>query len=151
MDKIDRHILEVLQNEGRISIADLADQVGLSPSPCARRLKRLEDENYIEDYQANLNKDQVGIAMTFFVEVSLNRHQEETIEVFESALLDMDEVINAHIVSGRYDYLLEVVSKNLAGYEAFTNKLHRIKSVKDIHTHLAVRKIAAKRTLPIYV
>jgi len=151
MDKIDRHILEVLQNEGRISIADLADQVGLSPSPCARRLKRLEEENYIEDYQANLNKNRVGISMTFFVEVSLNRHQEETIEVFESALLDMDEVINAHIVSGRYDYLLEVVSKNLAGYEAFTNKLHRIKSVKDIHTHLAVRKIAAKRALPIYV
>tara|TARA_R110001583_G_C5476698_1_gene393384 strand:- start:14 stop:469 length:456 start_codon:yes stop_codon:yes gene_type:complete len=151
MDKIDRHILEVLQNEGRISIADLADQVGLSPSPCARRLKRLEEENYIEDYQANLNKNRVGITMTFFVEVSLNRHQEETIEVFESALLDMDEVINAHIVSGRYDYLLEVVSKNLAGYEAFTNKLHRIKSVKDIHTHLAVRKIAAKRALPIYV
>lgn len=151
MDKIDRHILEVLQNEGRISIADLADKVGLSPSPCARRLKRLEEENYIEDYQANLNKDRVGITMTFFVEVSLNRHQEETIEVFESALLDMDEVINAHVVSGRYDYLLEVVSKNLAGYEAFTNKLHRIKSVKDIHTHLAVRKIAAKRVLPIYV
>ena len=151
MDKIDRHILAVLQNEGRISTADLADRVGLSPSPCARRLKRLEDDGYIEDYQANLNKNRVGITMTFFVEVSLNRHQEETIEVFESALLDMDEVMNAHIVSGRYDYLLEVVSKNLAGYEAFTNKLHRIKSVKDIHTHLAVRKIADKRALPIYV
>ena len=150
MDKIDRHILEVLQKDGRISIADLSDKVGLSPSPCARRLKRLEDEGYIQDYQANLNKEKIGIAMTFFVEVNLNNHQEESIEQFERELLNMAEVVHAHIVSGKYDYLLEVVSADLRSYEAFTKKLHKINSVKDIHTHLSVRQLAIPRSMTIY-
>ena len=151
MDKIDRHILEVLQKEARLSTAELAERIGLSPSPCARRLKRLEDEGYIESYQANINKAKAGIAMSFFVEVSLNNHQEESIATFENALSDMDEVINGHVVSGSYDYLLEVVSPNLDGYERFTRKLHKLASVKDIHTHLSVRKVIKKTTLPIFV
>lgn len=151
MDKIDRHILEVLQKEARLSTAELAERIGLSPSPCARRLKRLEDEGYIENYQANVNKTKAGIAMSFFVEVSLNSHQEDSIATFEKALSDMDEVINGHVVSGSYDYLLEVVSPNLDGYERFTRKLHKLASVKDIHTHLSVRKVIKKTTLPIFV
>ena len=151
MDKIDRHILEVLQKEARLSTAELSERIGLSPSPCARRLKRLEDEGYIENYQANVNKTKVGIAMSFFVEVSLNSHQEYSIATFEKALSDMDEVINGHVVSGSYDYLLEVVSPNLDGYERFTHKLHKLASVKDIHTHLSVRKVIKKTTLPIFV
>ncbi|MGO2506435.1 MAG: Lrp/AsnC family transcriptional regulator [Psychrobacter alimentarius] len=151
MDKIDRHILEVLQKEARLSTAELAERIGLSPSPCARRLKRLEDEGYIENYQANVNKTKAGIAMSFFVEVSLNSHQEDSIATFEKALSDMDEVINGHVVSGSYDYLLEVVSPNLDGYERFTRKLHKLASVKDIHTHLSVRKVIHKTTLPIFV
>ncbi|MGO2213114.1 Lrp/AsnC family transcriptional regulator [Psychrobacter alimentarius] len=151
MDKIDRHILEVLQKEARLSTAELSERIGLSPSPCARRLKRLEDEGYIENYQANVNKAKVGIAMSFFVEVSLNSHQEDSIATFEKALSDMDEVINGHVVSGSYDYLLEVVSPNLDGYERFTRKLHKLASVKDIHTHLSVRKVIHKTTLPIFV
>ncbi|BDU37035.1 putative Transcription regulator AsnC-type [Vibrio nigripulchritudo MADA3029] len=151
MDRIDRHILSVLQKEGRLSTAELSERVGLSPSPCARRLKRLEDEGYIEDYQANLSREKVGIAMSFFVEVSLNNHQAESIEKFEEELENIEEVVSAHIVSGGYDYLLEVVSPNLAGYEAFTRKLHRITSVKDIHTHLSVRQVISKSPLPIFV
>lgn len=151
MDRIDRQILEILQREGRLSAAELSERVGLSPSPCARRLKRLEDEQYIKDYQANLNKDKIGISMTFFVEVSLNSHQEESIKSFEHAISDLEEVINGHIVSGAYDYLLEVVTPNLAGYEAFTSKLHQITSVKDIHTHLSVRQITTSKSLPLYI
>tara|TARA_B100001179_G_scaffold223953_1_gene202125 strand:+ start:115 stop:570 length:456 start_codon:yes stop_codon:yes gene_type:complete len=151
MDKIDRHILEVLQKEGRLSTAELSERVGLSPSPCARRLKRLEDEGYIEYYQANISKAKAGIMLSFFVEVRLNNHQEESIAAFESALSDMNEVINGHVVSGSYDYLLEVVSPNLDGYERFTRKLHKLASVKDIHTHLSVRKVINKTTLPIFV
>lgn len=150
MDRIDRHILEILQVQGRISTAEISERVGLSPSPCARRIKCLEDEGYIASYQANLNKDKVGIAMTFFVEVRLQSHQEECIKEFEDALFEMEEVINGHIVSGAYDYLLEVVSADLDGYEAFTRKLHKISSVKDIHTHLSVRQVIAKPTLPVY-
>lgn len=151
MDKIDRHILEVLQKEGRLSMAELSERVGLSPSPCARRLKRLEDEGYIENYQANISKAKAGIAMSFFVEVRLNNHQEDSIAAFENALSNMDEVINGHVVSVSYDYLLEVVSPNLDGYERFTRKLHKLASVKDIHTHLSVRKVINKTTLPIFV
>ena len=151
MDKIDRHILEVLQQEGRLSTAELSERVGLSPSPCARRLKRLEDEGYIEGYQANVNKTKAGIAMSFFVEVSLSNHQEGSITAFEQALSEMDEVINGHVVSGPYDYLLEVVSPDLNGYEEFTRKLHKLTSVKDIHTHLSVRKVIHKTTLPIFI
>ncbi|MGP4717241.1 Lrp/AsnC family transcriptional regulator [Psychrobacter sp. T6-6] len=151
MDKIDRHILEVLQKEARLSTAELSERVGLSPSPCARRLKRLEDEGYIENYQANISKAKAGIMMSFFVEVSLNNHQEDSIAAFEQALSNMDEVINGHVVSGSYDYLLEVVSPNLDGYERFTRKLNKLASVKDIHTHLSVRKVIKKTTLPIFV
>lgn len=151
MDKIDRHILEVLQKEGRLSTAELAERIGLSPSPCARRLKRLEDECYIEGYQANINRAKAGIAMSFFVEVSLSNHQEGSITAFENALSEMDEVINGHVVSGPYDYLLEVVSTDLNGYEEFTRKLHKLTSVKDIHTHLSVRRVINKTTLPIFM
>ncbi|WLP93952.1 Lrp/AsnC family transcriptional regulator [Psychrobacter sp. M13] len=151
MDKIDRHILEILQKEGRLSTAELAERIGLSASPCARRLKRLEDEFYIEGYQANVNKAKAGITMSFFVEVSLSNHQEESITAFEQALSEMDEVINGHVVSGSYDYLLEVVSPDLNGYEEFTRKLHKLTSVKDIHTHLSVRKVIDKTTLPIFI
>ena len=150
MDRIDRHILEALQKEGRLSTAELAERIGLSPSPCARRLKRLEDEFYIEGYQANINRAKAGITMSFFVEVSLSNHQEGSITAFEQALSEMDEVINGHVVSGPYDYLLEVVSADLNGYEEFTRKLHKLTSVKDIHTHLSVRRVINKTTLPIF-
>ncbi|WP_372881125.1 Lrp/AsnC family transcriptional regulator [Psychromonas sp.] len=150
MDRIDQHMLMIIQQEGRLSTADLSDKVGLSPSPCARRLKRLEEEGYIVNYQANLNKAKIGIAMTFFVEVSLNSHQASSIDEFELVIADMKEVINGYIVSGAYDYLLEVVSPDLAGFELFTRKLHRVKSVKDIHTHLSIRQIKTKSPLPIY-
>ncbi len=151
MDRIDRRILEVLQKNGRLTTAELAERVGLSASPCARRLKRLEDEGFIDDYQAILNRDKLGITMSFFVEIRLNDHQADSIAQFEKELSDMEEVVNAHIVSGGYDYLLEVVSKDLAGYEAFTRKLHKITSVKDIHTHLAVRQVIKKRLLPNFI
>ena len=88
--------------------------------------------------------------MSFFVEVSLSNHQEESISAFEKALSEMDEVISGHVVSGSYDYLLEVVSPDLNGYEQFTRKLHKLTSVKDIHTHLSVRKVINKTTLPIF-
>jgi Lrp/AsnC family leucine-responsive transcriptional regulator len=140
----------ILQQEGRISTADLSEKVALSPSPCARHLKRLEEKGYIENYQANLNKAQIGIVMTFFVEIRLNDHQAASIDDFEKIIAEMKEVINGYIVSGVYDYLLKVVSPDLEGYELFTKKLHRLKSVRDIHTHLSVRQIKAKSALPVF-
>lgn len=113
MDRIDRHLLELLQKDGRLTTAELADEVGLSPSPCARRVKRLEEKGIIDGYRVSLSREQVGIAMSVFVEVSLNNHQEVSIDKFEGAVVEMEEVISCHVVSGAYDYLLEVVSPNL--------------------------------------
>ncbi|EGR9012972.1 Lrp/AsnC family transcriptional regulator [Vibrio parahaemolyticus] len=149
MDKIDRQLLHLIQKDATLTTAELADQVGLSASPCARRLKRLEQEGVISGYRAMISRDAVGIAMTVFVEVSLNNHQASSIDEFETAIVDMDEVISCHVVSGAYDYLLEVVSKDLPGYESFTRKLQRLENVKDIHTHLAIRQVKGNGCLPI--
>ncbi|HCE1795834.1 TPA: Lrp/AsnC family transcriptional regulator [Vibrio parahaemolyticus] len=149
MDKIDRQLLHLIQKDATLTTAELADQVGLSASPCARRLKRLEQEGVISGYRAMISRGAVGIAMTVFVEVSLNNHQASSIDEFETAIVDMDEVISCHVVSGAYDYLLEVVSKDLPGYESFTRKLQRSENVKDIHTHLAIRQVKGNGCLPI--
>ncbi|EIK4763759.1 Lrp/AsnC family transcriptional regulator [Vibrio parahaemolyticus] len=149
MDKIDRQLLHLIQKDATLTTAELADQVGLSASPCARRLKRLEQEGVISGYRAMISRGAVGIAMTVFVEVSLNNHQASSIDEFETAIVDMDEVISCHVVSGAYDYLLEVASKDLPGYESFTRKLQRLENVKDIHTHLAIRQVKGNGCLPI--
>ncbi|EHR0225899.1 Lrp/AsnC family transcriptional regulator [Vibrio parahaemolyticus] len=149
MDKIDRQLLHLIQKDATLTTAELADQVGLSASPCARRLKRLEQEGVISGYRAMISRGAVGIAMTVFVEVSLNNHQASSIDEFETAIVDMDEVISCHVVSGAYDYLLEVVSKDLPGYGSFTRKLQRLENVKDIHTHLAIRQVKGNGCLPI--
>jgi len=150
MDRIDLHLLSLLQKDGRLTTAELADQVGLSASPCARRIKRLEEKGIIDGYRVTLSREKAGIAMTVFVEVSLNNHQERSIDLFESAVVEMEEVISCHVVSGAYDYLLEVVSRDLTGYEEFTRKLQRLENVKDIHTHLAIRQVKGNAALPIY-
>ncbi|EGR3253712.1 Lrp/AsnC family transcriptional regulator [Vibrio parahaemolyticus] len=149
MDKIDRQLLHLIQKDATLTTAELADQVGLCASPCARRLKRLEQEGVISGYRAMISRGAVGIAMTVFVEVSLNNHQASSIDEFETAIVYMDEVISCHVVSGAYDYLLEVVSKDLPGYESFTRKLQRLENVKDIHTHLAIRQVKGNGCLPI--
>ncbi|MCR9366747.1 Lrp/AsnC family transcriptional regulator [Vibrio antiquarius] len=150
MDKIDRQLINLMQKDATLTTAELADKVGLSASPCARRIKRLEQEGVISGYRAIVSRDTVGIVMTVFVEVSLNNHQASSIDEFEHAVVEMDEVISCHVVSGAYDYLLEVVSKDLAGYETFTRKLQRLENVKDIHTHLAIRQVKGNGSLPIY-
>lgn len=150
MDRIDRQLVNLVQKDATLTTAELADQVGLSPSPCARRIKRLEQEGVISGYRAIVSRSAVGIAMTVFVEVSLNNHQASSVDEFERAVSEMDEVISCHVVSGAYDYLLEVVSKDLAGYESFTRKLQILENVKDMHTHLAIRQVKGNGSLPIY-
>ncbi|MDN3611495.1 Lrp/AsnC family transcriptional regulator [Vibrio ostreicida] len=151
MDRIDHHILRLLQQDARQSTAEIADIVGLSPSPCARRIKRLEQQGIISGYRASLNKQTIGIGMSVFVEVSLSNHQAQSIDDFELAIEEMEEVVSAHVVSGAYDYLLEVVSQDLSGYESFTRALQRLDTVKDIHTHLAIRQVKEARQLPVFI
>ncbi|WP_317917240.1 Lrp/AsnC family transcriptional regulator [Vibrio sp. MACH09] len=149
MDKFDQHLLELLQQDGRLSTVELAERVGLSASPCARRLKKLEQQGVIEGYSALLNRQKIGIAMTVFVEVSLSNHQAQSIDKFEAEIVEMKQVVSCHVVSGAYDYLLEVVSQDLNDYELFIRQLQCVDNVKDIHTHMAMRQVKGRASLPI--
>src|SRR5690349_20050813 len=113
LDGVDVRILEVLQADGRISNVALADEVGLSPSPCLRRVKRLEDAGVIASYRAVVDRDAVGLGLTVFVEVSVDRHGGASQERMEAALLAAPEVIACYVVSGESDFLLEVVCRDL--------------------------------------
>ncbi len=149
MDRIDRSILERLQKNGRLSTAEIADSVNLSPSPCARRIKRLEQDKIIIGYQAKISRNSVNLGMTVFVHVNLNSHQETDLEYFEKIITGLPQVINGHVVSGQYDYLLEVVCSNLIAYEGFMRQLRIIPMVKDINSNFTIRTFKEQTALPI--
>ncbi len=149
MDKKDKQILAELQSDVRKTTADIAESVGLSTSPCARRIKKLESDGIISGYQVKLDRQKLGLMMTFFVNVSLSNHRDQAISEFESAVNCMSEVISCHVISGSYDYLLEVVSKDLTHYESFMRKLQTLSMVKDINTNLAIRSVKSGTPLPL--
>ncbi|MEH6531209.1 MAG: Lrp/AsnC family transcriptional regulator [Photobacterium frigidiphilum] len=149
MDKKDKQILTELQSDVRKTTADIAESVGLSTSPCARRIKKLESDGIISGYQVKLDRQKLGLMMTFFVNVSLSNHRDQAISEFENAVNCMSEVISCHVISGSYDYLLEVVSKDLTHYEAFMRKLQTLSMVKDINTNLAIRPVKSGTPLPL--
>lgn len=119
LDRIDRKILSALRQNGRLTIAQLSEQVGLSSSPCWTRLKRLETLKIIDGYTANINPKAIGIKDLFFIEITLERHDDEMLEQFSQALADIPEVIEAHLVTGEYDYLVKVAVKDAEHYERF--------------------------------
>lgn len=149
MDKIDKRILELLQKDGRLTTAQIAEHVNLSPSPCARRIKRLETDKLIVGYQAKVSRHSVGLGMTIFVHVNLNSHQEADLEHFEQIIIGLKQVINGHVVSGQYDYLLEVVCADLIAYESFMRQLRVIPMVKDINSNFTIRTFKEQTALPI--
>jgi Lrp/AsnC family leucine-responsive transcriptional regulator len=149
MDKVDKRILDLLQKDGRLTTAEVATSVNLSPSPCARRIKRLETEQIIIGYQAKVSRHSVNLGMTIFVHVNLNSHQETDLEHFEHIIQQVPQVINGHVVSGQYDYLLEVVCADLIAYEAFMRQLRIIPMVKDINSNFTIRTFKEQTALPI--
>ncbi len=149
MDKTDKRILELLQKDGRLSTAEIAEKVNLSASPCARRIKRLETDKIIVGYQAKVSRQIVGLGMTIFVHVNLRSHQETDLEYFEQTILALNQVINGHVVSGQYDYLLEVVCADLIAYESFMRQLRVIPTVKDINSNFTIRTFKEQTALPI--
>src|SRR5215208_5488610 len=108
LDEIDHRIIAALQADGRLSNVDLAERVGLSPSPCLRRVKRLERDGYIEAYRAVLRRDRIGLGLTVFVDVKIDGHANARATKFEQAVVAMPEIAACHMVSGDADYLLEV-------------------------------------------
>jgi Lrp/AsnC family transcriptional regulator, leucine-responsive regulatory protein len=132
LDDIDRRILAVLEREGRIAMVDLAEKVGLSATPCLRRVKRLEAEGIIDRYAAVIDRAKLGQGLQAFVQVSLADHAEETVAAFQRALLARPEVVNCWATSGATDFLLHVVTSDLEAYGEFALKaLLRMPGVKD--------------------
>ena len=151
MDSIDLRILSALQEDGRLSNQDLADRVGLSPSPCLRRVRVLEKDGVIARYTAIVSPEKVGLPLTVFVQIRLARHDGDTVRAFEDRILGMDEVLSCHLMTGDSDYLLNIVTENLQSYERFMrDKLHAIPGIGAIETSFAFGVIKDSRRLPIH-
>jgi Lrp/AsnC family leucine-responsive transcriptional regulator len=150
MDAIDRQMLTILQRDGRISNAALADELHLSPSPCLRRLRALEREGVIAGYRAELDRVKLGLGLTVFVEVKVDGHSDRTADAISEALRAAPEVVAAHIVSGSADFLLEVVVTDLAAYERLLfDTLLRLPNVSDVRSNFAIRTVKTPGPLPL--
>ncbi len=150
LDKIDRRILTALQNDGRLPNVELAEMVGLSPSPCLRRVRLLEEAGMVTGYRAKLDRDALGLGLTVFVGVKVDRHDDASAAAFRTAIEALDEVVACHLVSGESDFLLEVVLPNLAAYERFLmERLLRVAGVRDIRSNFAIQRIKSDGPLPL--
>jgi Lrp/AsnC family transcriptional regulator, leucine-responsive regulatory protein len=149
VDDIDRAILRELQNDGRLSIADLAPRVGLSPSPCARRVRMLEDRGIIRGYAALLDEVALGFGVSVFVSVKLDRQVDDALKQFERAVKSFPEVVDCWLMTGNRDYLIRIAVTGLAEYEEFlTTRLNRIEGVASIESSIPLRRVkggAARR------
>ncbi len=151
IDRTDRHILHVLQKEGRISNLELAEKTSLSPSPCLRRVKRLEDEGIITSYVARLDPDRLGLKLMALIHISLDRHTPDRFENFEKLVSGFEEVLECFLITGQQaDYLLKVIVPDMDHYQHFLlGKLTRIEGVSGVHSSFVMRKAVESTILPL--
>jgi Lrp/AsnC family transcriptional regulator, leucine-responsive regulatory protein len=150
LDSTDLAILSALQAEGRITNQELADRVGLSLSPCWRRLKRLEEEGVIEGYQATINRRAVGLSVIAFVQVDIERHTQAMERKFEEAIANLDAVVSCHVISGDAAFMLVVMSESLEAFSQFAlDTLMALPGVKDLRTSFSLREVKHKSLLPL--
>jgi Lrp/AsnC family leucine-responsive transcriptional regulator len=150
MDLVDRQMLQILQRDGRVSNAALAEQLHLSPSPCLRRLRALERDGLITGYRAELDREKLGLGLTLFVELKVEGHSERNAAAISEALATTPEVVSAHIVSGSADFLLEVVVKDLRDYERLLfETLLNLQNVSDVRSNFALRAVKSSGPLPL--
>jgi Lrp/AsnC family transcriptional regulator, leucine-responsive regulatory protein len=149
-DRFDTRILSALQRDGRLSVVDLAETIGLSPTPCARRIKALESAGAIEGYAAVLNPARIGLAVLAIVQVKLTEHTDETVARFEREIGLMDEVTKCFAMTGSYDFILEVYGKDL---EALSNvvlkKLIRVPNVRDMQSSVVLATLKRSNRIPL--
>tara|TARA_R110002110_G_scaffold415622_1_gene652516 strand:- start:534 stop:995 length:462 start_codon:yes stop_codon:yes gene_type:complete len=150
LDNIDKNIIRALQGDGRLSNQELSERVGLSPSPCLRRLRALESAGVIEGYAAKVSQNAVGLPVSVFVSVKLEHQVEEQLDRFEATLRDCPEVLECYLMTGPRDYLLRIVARDLADYERFLKEtLTRIPGVASIESSFALRQVKASASLPL--
>ncbi|MFC3282303.1 Lrp/AsnC family transcriptional regulator [Litchfieldella rifensis] len=150
LDRLDIRILSHLQRHGRISNVDLADAVGLSPSPCLTRVKRLEKAGYITDYSANIQLEKLGSIQRVFAQVTLADHRLEDFSRFESYIRKVDEVMECHLVSGGFDYQLTFLTRNVVHYQSIMEDLleQRI-GIDKYFSFIVIKSPIVKKYYPI--
>lgn len=149
-DSTDRRILAALQRDGRLANVDLAQRVALSPSPCLRRVRRLEAAGVVRGYRAVLDREALGLGLTVFVEIKVARHSRENAQALQDALAALPEVVSCHMVSGTADFLAEIVVADLRAYEALlTERLLTLPMVAGIRSNVSLRRIKSDAPLPI--
>jgi DNA-binding Lrp family transcriptional regulator len=150
LDRIDLNILAQLQRNGRMSNVDLAEAVGLSPSPCLQRTKRLESAGYIVGYGAQLNLAKLGEVVMVFTEVTLNDHRRTDFARFEAAVSGIDEIVECHLVSGGYDYLLKFVTRGVSHYQAVIEAmLDRSLGIEKYFSYIVIKSPVVKMGHPL--
>ena len=150
LDAIDRRILEHLQDNARISNVDLAARVGISASPCWRRVRELEESGVISDYVTLIDAASVGLMVSVFVNVSLERQVERELDVFQNAIRERPEVMECYLMTGEADFLLRVVVPDLMAYERFLmDHLTRVPGIASIRSSFALKQVKYRTALPL--
>ncbi len=150
LDELDRKILNCLQENARISNSELAEAVGLSASPCWRRVRALEDAGVVRKYAAIVEPKVIGLPVNVFVSVTLEKQVEDWLERFETALQNRPEVMECYLMTGEFDYLLRVVVPDLQAYEKFVlEHLTRIPGIAGIKSSFALKQVQYKTALPL--
>ena len=151
LDRYDRRILELLQEDGRLSNQELADRIGLSPSPCLRRVRALEEAGIIAGYRALLDARQLGLTLMALIHISMDRHTPERFANFETSVAALPEVLECLLITGQdADYQLKVIVRDMEGYqELLLNKITRIEGVSGVHSSFVLRRVVDKTALPV--
>ena len=150
LDAVDRKILELLQADGRMSLAELAEKVGLSPSPCLRRVRDLEQAGLIRRYVTLLDPLKLGLTVSVFIQVSLEKQMRGALDTFENSVLARDEVMECYLMTGDADYLLRVVVPDMQSLERFiVDYLAKIPGVSNIRSSFALKQVKYKTALPL--
>lgn len=151
LDRYDQMILDILQKNGRITNQELAEAIKLSPSPCLRRVRQMEEAGLIDGYVALLNAKKMGLTLMAFIGISMDKHTPERFEKLESTLASYPEVLECHLITGQdADYLLKVIVRDMDAYQQFLlNKLTRIEGVTGVHTSFVMKSPINTTALPV--
>ncbi|WP_198263565.1 Lrp/AsnC family transcriptional regulator [sulfur-oxidizing endosymbiont of Gigantopelta aegis] len=151
LNKMDIRILNEIQNNARISNLELANKIGLSPSPCLRRVKQLEEAGYIDDYVARLNEQKLQLKLIAMIQISMDKHTPERFENFELTVKTYEEVLECYLITGQSsDYLLKVIVPDMEYYQEFLlGRLTRIEGVSGVQSSFIMRKVVDRTSLPL--
>lgn len=150
LDRIDRAILRLLQQEGRITNVELARRVHLSQTPCLERVRRLEREGYIRGYRADLDPQRLGAPLLIFVQVTLDRTTPDVFDRFRAKVLEVPEILECHMVAGGFDYLLKLRVPDMTSYRAILgDRLTVLPGVLQTHTYMVMEEVKATAALPV--